>query len=86
MTNRRLNKISKLFFSFDTLWFLGAILLLFTMVGCSPVKPWEREQLASRIMSFNPDPSQAQFRNHTYASKEGSFGGYGAAIGSCGCN
>jgi Domain of unknown function (DUF4266) len=66
-------------------YFLLTFTLIFLM-GCSKVEPWEREFLASRIMSFTPDPLQTRFRNHTYQSKEGSFGGYGVGVGSCGCN
>jgi hypothetical protein len=37
-------------------------------------------------MQFDPDPLQAKLREHTYASKEGSTGGYGVGGGGCGCN
>ena len=61
--------------------FLGAV-----VVGCAPVKPWEKGDLARKVMAFEPDPLSSSFRRHVYQSKEGSSGGYGAAVGSCGCN
>lgn len=56
--------------------------------GCSvkPVKPWERGDLARPEMAFDPDPTQAAFREHVYFSKEASSGGATVGGGGCGCN
>jgi len=57
--------------------------------GCasfSPPQPWEKGELSKPAMQFDPDPLQARLREHTYASKEGSTGGYGVGGGGCGCN
>ena len=55
-------------------------------LGIQKVAPWQKEKLALSHMAFEPDPLEAKFRNHTYASKEGSSGGYGVGGGGCGCN
>jgi len=58
------------------------------LVGCAtppPVKPWEREYLSRRAMSFN-DPLEARFNQHMFSSREGADGGYGFVGGGCGCN
>lgn len=65
---------------------LFVALLIGAGVGCTPVAPWQKEKLALGHMSFEPDPLEAKFRQHVYASKEGSTGGYGVAGGGCGCN
>lgn len=54
--------------------------------GCASVKPWEREVLARRDMTWDPDPLEAQIRSHVYFSKEASLAGGGAGGGGCGCN
>ena len=64
---------------------LGLLALLITS-GCAQVKPWERELLARRDMAWEPDPQEAQLRNHIYWSKEASLPGGGAGGGGCGCN
>lgn len=55
--------------------------------GCvhPTVKPWQREHLAKRAMSFD-DGLEARFRQHLFSSREGADGGYGTVGGGCGCN
>jgi hypothetical protein len=66
-----------------TIPLLAALLL---SSGCTAVKPWERGNLASDVMSWQGDPLKASLDNHVYFSKEGSSGGGQAAGGGCGCN
>lgn len=67
-------------------WLKIAITSLVLVSGCTPVKPWQKGSLAKQTMSFEPYPAEAQFRRHVYQSREGASGGYGVAIGGCGCN
>jgi hypothetical protein len=62
------------------------LLIIVACTSCTKVSPWEKEYLAKPNMAFDPDPIEAQFRNHVYQSKEGASGGYGINIGACGCN
>ena len=54
--------------------------------GCSPVKPYQREDLSLRPMRPTAESSEDRFRAHWQSSREGSEGGFGAAGGGCGCN
>ena len=67
-------------------WRVGAVLLLALLSACTPVKPWERGDLARPEMAWSPDPMQAGYREHAYFGKEGSSGGAGVGGGGCGCN
>jgi len=77
-----------------TLWIQA--LLLATMVvgagGCSSggIKPWvspyERNNLADPIMSFNRDPISSAYLHHVYQAREGARGAEGGSGGGCGCN
>ncbi|MBA53695.1 MAG: hypothetical protein CMK89_04505 [Pseudomonadales bacterium] len=51
----------------------------------SPVKPWQRGDLARAEMAWEPDPMESSLRDHVYTSKEGSSGGVGTGGGGCGC-
>ncbi len=64
---------------------LGA---LTTLPGCAAmsVKPWDRDLLSERKMSFNPLPMHMALDDHVYFSKEGSMGGQSVGGGGCGCN
>ncbi len=55
------------------------------LVGCAPVKPWERELLAREDMRWEPDALEAAHRRHIFFSKEATLPG-GTAGGGCGCN
>ncbi|MFM9882346.1 MAG: DUF4266 domain-containing protein [Burkholderiales bacterium] len=54
--------------------------------GLGNVQAWEKGNIAKRSMSFDGDPLDDRFTQHTYASKENSSGGYGVGGGGCGCN
>jgi len=55
--------------------------------GCaSMVRPWDRDLLAEKKMSTNPNPWMRSIDDHIYFSKEGSTGGGDVGGGGCGCN
>lgn len=60
--------------------------LVLSACSLSPVKPWDKDNLAKPIMSLDPDALEARFDQHIYFSKEAASGGYGAGGGGCGCN
>ena len=64
---------------------LGALV---SLTGCAAmsVKPWDRDLLAEKKMSFNPQPMHMALDDHIYFSKEGSTGGQNVGGGGCGCN
>ena len=62
-------------------------LLLLAGCGIEPwVKPYERDQLADPIMSFDRDPVSSGYINHVHEAREGARGASGSAGGGCGCN
>ncbi len=67
-----------------------ATLLLTGLSACSNVEPWvkpyERQQLADPIMSFNPNPVSSAYMDHVFEAREGARGALGSAGGGCGCN
>lgn len=72
----------------------GLLLLTVTALsgGCASleIKPWvspfERNNLADPIMSFNRDPVAASYLHHVYQAREGARGAEGGSGGGCGCN
>jgi hypothetical protein len=54
-------------------------------VGCSTVKPYERELLAQPGMKLEATP-EVSAEQHMLESREASAGGFGGAGGGCGCN
>ncbi|HWV16230.1 MAG TPA: DUF4266 domain-containing protein [Cellvibrio sp.] len=61
-------------------------LTLLSAAACTPVKSWERGNLARPEMSFTPDPLARQIQDHIYHSKEGSSSVVAGSGGGCGCN
>jgi hypothetical protein len=61
-------------------------LLLSLSTGCARVKPWERDALARREMSWNPDPLYNAMQGHVRFSKEASLPATTSGGGGCGCN
>ena len=55
------------------------------LVSCTPVRAWEKEDLARPTMQLSVDPLADRFHRHVEHSKEGSSGGYGIGGGGCGC-
>ena len=67
----------------------SALALSVLLNGCGtlpPVQPWQKGNLAKHEMSFDSDPLQTRFSEHTYHSKEGATGGLSVGGGGCGCN
>lgn len=74
---------------------IGAILVLAAAAGAGgcgsfEVKPWvspyERNNLADPIMSFNRAPVAQAYLHHVYQAREGARGAEGGSGGGCGCN
>ena len=67
--------------------FVIAVLVGLSACGVKPwVKPYERDNLADPIMSFERDPVSAAYTHHVYEAREGARGASGSAGGGCGCN
>ncbi|HEY7672687.1 MAG TPA: DUF4266 domain-containing protein [Gammaproteobacteria bacterium] len=65
------------------------LMLSALLAGCSVepwVKPYERDNLADPIMSFDRDPVSTAYIHHVYEAREGARGATGSAGGGCGCN
>jgi len=68
------------------------LLLLFAtsqLAGCSIepwVKPYERQNLADPIMSFDRDPVATSYLDHVYEARESARGAESSSGGGCGCN
>lgn len=65
------------------------LVVLTAITGCSIepwVKPYERQNLAKPIMSFNRDSVANSYMHHVYQAREGARGAEGGAGGGCGCN
>ena len=68
---------------------LSAMLLITVLAGCSIkpwVKPYERQNLADPIMSFERNPVADAYGHHVYQAREGARGAEGGGGGGCGCN
>ena len=63
-----------------------AVAVMLAMIGCTTVKPYQRQQLASPVMEAEPDPLGAKLDGHVWEYREGSVGGVGVGGGGCGCN
>lgn len=65
---------------------LLALALIFSGCAATAVKPWDRDLLSEKRMSFSPIRLESAIDEHIYFSKEGSTGGAGMGGGGCGCN
>lgn len=65
--------------------FIIIVLIVINIVGCSSVKPWEKEHFSKQIMEFRPESSNSKFIEHTLSTIEQSEGGYGGKSVGCGC-
>jgi len=69
-----------------------AVLCCQGLAGCAgfELKPWvspyERNQLADPIMSFNRAPASQGYLIHVHQAREGARGAEGGSGGGCGCN
>ena len=71
---------------------LPVILGLAALGGCGSmrlepwVSPYERNNLADPIMSFNRAPVASAYLHHVHQAREGARGAEGGGGGGCGCN
>ncbi|HEY9034573.1 MAG TPA: DUF4266 domain-containing protein [Pseudomonadales bacterium] len=59
------------------------------LFACTPtpwVKPYERQNLADPLMSFDSTPSATPFVQHMLHAREAARGAEGGEGGGCGCN
>jgi hypothetical protein len=75
----------------ETPWWSRVLLfgILGLLSGCATwgtVQPWEKGVLAKPEMTFDLDRLDSAFVEHTYFSKEGTWGGATVSGGGCGCN
>ena len=68
----------------------GALCLVVTLSACGNIEPWvkpyERQNLADPVMSFDLNPISTSYMDHVYEAREGARGALGGAGGGCGCN
>ncbi len=66
----------------------GLTMVIFSLLfsGCVAVKPYERENLADRIMDFDAIAAESGMERHFLETREGSSGGHGGSGGGCACN
>ena len=50
------------------------------------VKPYERNNLADPIMSFDRDGVEGSYMHHVHQARESARGAEGGSGGGCGCN
>jgi hypothetical protein len=66
------------------------LLAVFCISACSRIEPWvkpyERQNIADKVMSFERDPVATSYLHHVYDARESARGGDGASGGGCGCN
>jgi len=69
---------------------IAAVLCLFALSACGNIEPWvkpyERQNLADPVMSFDLNPVSSAYLDHVYEAREGARGALGGAGGGCGCN
>jgi hypothetical protein len=69
---------------------LMALLTAFSVLAACGVQPWvkpyERQNLADPIMSFDRNPIASGYTHHVYQAREGARGAEGGGGGGCGCN
>lgn len=68
---------------------ISLLVTLLMLGGCSIqpwLKPYERQNLADPVMSFERDAVQTAYMNHVYQAREGARGAEGGGGGGCGCN
>ena len=65
---------------------LLVVLPILFCVSCARVQPWERENLAKKVMNPVRDPLGSTMSEHIYFSREAAHGGKGVGGGGCGCN
>jgi len=68
----------------------ASALMIITALLCAcsttPVSAWQRGNLAKKQMVRDASGLHSALEQHSYASKEGTGGGYSVGGGGCGCN
>ena len=67
-------------------WILGLSLAALSGCAAQSVRPYQREHLADRIMSFEAAARKDARATKSFDAREGSTGGNGGAGGGCACN
>ena len=65
---------------------IGIASALLSASGCAMVRPYQRERLTDRIMSFKAEAKEDARLTKSFDAREGSTGGNGGAGGGCACN
>jgi DNA primase len=69
---------------------MAALICVFALSACGNIEPWvkpyERQNLADPVMSFDLNPVSSAYLDHVYEAREGARGALGGAGGGCGCN
>ena len=69
---------------------ISLVIALFCGLSACSIKPWvkpyERQNIADKVMSFERDPVAKSYLHHVYDAREAARGGDGASGGGCGCN
>jgi hypothetical protein len=71
---------------------IALLMVVLIVSGCgtySPkpwVKPYQRQNLADPIMSFDRDPVASSYLHHVHQAREAARGAEGSGGGGCGCN
>lgn len=69
---------------------VAALVAMFALSACGNIEPWvkpyERQNLADPVMSFDLNPISSSYMDHVYEAREGARGALGGAGGGCGCN
>ncbi len=69
---------------------ISLVIVLFCGLTACSIKPWvkpyERQNIADKVMSFERDPVANSYLHHVYDAREAARGGDGASGGGCGCN
>jgi hypothetical protein len=69
------------------LFFLVVLFALVALsLGCTRVKPWERDVLSKDVMTFDREAEENALDHGYYNAREGAAGGFDAGGGGCGCN
>jgi hypothetical protein len=75
-----------IFMGFLRLRAVLALVATLALSGCATVRPYEREHLVDRIMSFQADAKADARLTKSFDAREGSTGGNGGAGGGCACS
>ncbi len=61
------------------------VVLALPLLGCGAVDFTQQRDLVDPVMSLEPDPLEARFRDKAIAAREGGMGVGARGAGGCGC-